>query len=130
MPSLCVIGESDPFIAQLLQRFAEKAGLHVEWGVMSQDILDLVRRVNPAVVILDAELPGSFLGWEAIRVLRAEPKTCTLRVISCSWMNQAKAAGLMGPLAGHLQKPDLFYEDFITALQNAGIMVNSPKDIN
>lgn len=121
MPSICVIGESDPFIAQLLQRFAEKAGLHVERGVMSQDVLDLVRRVNPVVVILDAELPGSFLGWEAIRILRAEPETSTLRVISCSWMNKAKATNLMGPLAGHLQKPDLFYEDFLTVIQNAGI---------
>ena len=121
MPSLCVIGESDPFIAQLLQRFAEKAGLHVERGVMSQDVLELVRRVNPAVVILDAELPGSCLGWEAIRVLRAETKTSNLRVISCSWLSKAKVADLMGPLADHLQKPDLFYEDFLMALQNAGI---------
>jgi CheY-like chemotaxis protein len=130
MPSICVIGESDPFIAQLLQRFAEKTGLHVERGVMSQDVLDLIRRVNPAVVILDAELPGSLLGWEAIRILRAETKTSTLRVISCSWLNKAKAARLMGPLAGHLQKPDLYYEDFIAAVQNAGIMVNGLKDMN
>lgn len=121
MPSLCVIGESDPFIAQLLQRFAEKSGLQVRRVMTSQDILELVRESEPAVVILDAELPGSLLGWEVIRSLRAEPKTSTLPVISCSWLSKAKANDLMGPLAGHLQKPDLFYEDFLIALQNAGI---------
>jgi CheY-like chemotaxis protein len=130
MPRICVIGESDPFIAQLLQRLAEKAGLQVGRGIMSQDVVDLVRSVNPAVVILDVELPGSFLGWEAIRILRAEPKTSTLAVISCSWLNKSKATRLMGPLAGHLQKPDLYYEDFMTALQKAGILLTGLKDMS
>lgn len=87
----------------------------------SQDVLALVRECDPAVVILDAELPGGLLGWEAIRSLRAESKTSMLPVISCSWVSKAKATDLMGPLAGHLQKPDLFYEDFLIALQNAGV---------
>ena len=121
MPQICVIGESDPFIAQLLQRFAEKSGLQVERGTTGQEVLDLVRRSEPVVVIVDAELRGSVLGWELIRRLRGEPKTSALPVISCSWLSKAKAIELMGPIAGHLQKPDLFYEDFLAALQKAGV---------
>ena len=127
MPTICVIGESDQFVAQLLQRYAEKSGLEVRRAVVGQEILDLVKSSHPAVVIVDAELPGSLTGWEAIQMLRNETNLHTLPVISCSWLNKEKAAELMAPLAGHMQKPELHYEDFLNALQNAGIMTNSLK---
>ena len=129
MPSICVIGESDPFVAQLLQRYAEKSGLKVKRAIFSQDFLDLAKTSTPVVVILDVELPGAIQGWEAIRVLRAETPSPFIPVISCSWMNKEKAAELMGPLAGHMQKPDLHYEDFLIALENAGIETGGQKEV-
>ena len=129
MPSICVIGESDPFVAHLLQRFAEKSGLDVKRAMVSQDFLDLVRTLNPAVVIVDAELPGDIIGWETIRILRSGEKTFGLPVISCSWVNKEKATELMGPLAGHMQKPELHYEDFLASLQNAGLLADDLKEI-
>lgn len=129
MPSICVIGESDPFVAHLLQRFAEKSGLDVKRAVVSQDFLDLVRCFHPAVVIVDAELPGDIIGWETIRILRGEEMTSGLPVISCSWVNKEKVTELMGPLSGHMQKPELHYEDFLASLQNAGVSVHSLKEI-
>ncbi len=129
MPSICVIGESDPFVAHLLQRFAEKSGLDVKRAVVSQDFLNLVRSFNPAVVIVDAELPGDIIGWETIRILRSEEKTCGLPVISCSWVNKEKVNELMGPLSGHMQKPELHYEDFLVSLQNAGLIADDLKEI-
>jgi DNA-binding response OmpR family regulator len=129
MPSICVIGESDPFVAHLLQRFAEKSGLDVKRAVVSQEFLDLVRSLNPAIVIVDAELPGDIIGWETIRILRSQEKNPRLPVISCSWLSKEKAAALMGPLAGHMQKPELHYEDFLASLQNAGLVTDSLKEI-
>ena len=129
MPSICVIGESDPFVAHLLQRFAEKSGLEVKRAVVSQDFLDFVRSLNPAVVIVDAELPGDIIGWETIRILRGEEKMSGLPVISCSWVSKEKATDLMGPLAGHMQKPELHYEDFLASLQNVGLITDSLKEI-
>jgi|WetSurMetagenome_2_1015567.scaffolds.fasta_scaffold621357_2 DNA-binding response OmpR family regulator len=129
MSSICVIGESDPFVAQLLQRYAEKSGLKVKRAIFSQDFLDLAKTSTPVVVILDVELPGTIQGWEAIRVLRAESTFAYIPVISCSWLNKEKAAKLMGPLAGHMQKPDLHYEDFLIALQKAGIATDGQKQV-
>jgi DNA-binding response OmpR family regulator len=129
MPSICVIGESDPFVAHLLQRFAEKSGLDVKRAVVSQEFLDLVRSLNPAIVIVDAELPGDIIGWETIRILRSEETNPRLPVISCSWLSQEKAAALMGPLAGHMQKPELHYEEFLASLQHAGLVTDSLKEI-
>jgi DNA-binding response OmpR family regulator len=129
MPSTCIIGESDPFVAQLLQRYAEKNGLKVKRAIFSQDFLDLAKTSTPEVVILDVELPGTIQGWEAIRVLRAETTSPFIPVISCSWLSKEKASELMGPLAGHMQKPDLHYEDFLIALQNAGIETDGQKQV-
>jgi DNA-binding response OmpR family regulator len=127
MPSICVIGESDPFVAHLLQRFAEKSGLDVKRAGVSQDFMSLVRTYSPAVVIVDAELPGDIIGWETIRILRCEEKTSGLPVISCSWVSKEKATELMGPLAGYMQKPELHYEDFLASLQNAGLVTGNLK---
>ena len=121
MTSTCVIGESDPFVAQLLQRFAEMCGLEVVRASVGQDVLELAKQVGPVVVILDAELPGNPRGWEIVPALRSEPVTSATPLISCSWISETRASELMGSLAGHLQKPELHYEDFLMALDRAGV---------
>lgn len=121
MTSTCVIGESDPFVALLLQRFAEKCGLQVVRATVGQDVLELVKQVEPVVIILDAELPGNQRGWEIVETLRNDPLSSATPLISCSWVSETKAIELMGALAGHLQKPELHLEDFLIALGRAGI---------
>jgi len=121
IPLTCIIGESDPFIAQLLERFAEESGLRVMRATFSQEVLPLLSQAGPAVIVMDADLPGELRGWEVIRRLRAEPEFKSLPVISCSWMSRHKASTLMGKLAGHLKKPDLHYADFLSALHSAGV---------
>jgi CheY-like chemotaxis protein len=124
MDPTCLIGESDPFVALLLQRFAEKCGLKVVRAILGQDVLEMARQVEPVVVILDAELPGNQRGWEIAEALRQDPLTSSTPLISCSWISESKANELMGPLAGHLQKPDLHLEDFLLALGRAGVETN------
>lgn len=121
MTPTCVIGESDPFVALLLQRFAEKCGLKALRASVGQEVLELATKIGPVVVILDAELPGNQRGWEIVESLRKDPLTYATPLISCSWVSEARATELMGPLAGHLQKPDLHLEDFLIALGRAGV---------
>jgi hypothetical protein len=42
-------------------------------------------------------------------------------VLTCSWLSEADALALTGDADGHLQKPELHYEDFVAALANAGL---------
>lgn len=123
MTRVCVIGESDPFVAQLLQRFAEESGLQAVRGQVGQDLMDLVRQVKPSVIILDPELPGKLRGWEAAQALIADETLCAIPMLACSWLKEADARALIGRLAGYLQKPELHYEDFVAALQAAGITI-------
>jgi len=118
---VCVIGEADPFVARLLQRFVEESGLEPACAQVGQQVLELAREAKPKAIILGIELPGQVRGWEAVRALKADPETCHIPVITCSWLNKAETHALVGDVEGHLRKPNLHYDDFLAALQEAGV---------
>lgn len=121
MALVCLIGESDPFVAHLLQRFAEQSGLQVVRAPVGQDLVELARQIKPVIIFLEPELPGKVRGWEAAWSLRANRETSAIPIIACSWLKEAEVQSLVGQLCGHLQKPELHYEDFVAALQAAGV---------
>lgn len=121
MTATCLVGEADPFLARLLERFGEASGLTMVRAKAGQDLLLLARQLKPDVIVVEAELPGTLRGWEAIRAVRAEPALAHIPVITCSWLTEADAGLLIGDAVAHLQKPDLHYADFTRALASAGI---------
>jgi hypothetical protein len=118
---VCLIGESDPFVAHLLQRFAEAMGLRAQWTTASQDLVELARRRRPAVIIFEPELPGRLRGWEAAKLLKSDLQTRDIPLISCSWQTEADVRALLGDVCGHLQKPDLRFREFVALLHAAGV---------
>jgi CheY-like chemotaxis protein len=124
MPVTCLIAEADPFIASLLLRYAEEGGLISVRARTGEEILALAPKIKPDILIVEPELPGERRGWEAIRALRANGAIGSTAVIVCSWLKQAEAHELIGDSAWHLQKPDLYYGDFVKALEAAGVTVD------
>lgn len=127
--SRCLIAEADPFIASLLLRFAEGSGLVCARARAGDDVMELARRFNPTVIIIDAELPGNIIGWEIMRALKSDAATRHIALISCSWLNEAEVRSLAGVLAGHLQKPDFPYSDFERVLQAAGVSLAHKRGV-
>lgn len=121
MTVTCLVGEADPFLARLLERFGEASGLTIVRAPAGQDILFLARKLRPQVIIVEAELPGTLRGWEAIRAIKSDAALAQIPVITCSWLTPAEARELTGDTVAHLQKPDLRYEDFTRALASARI---------
>ena len=121
MPTTCVIGEADPFIARLLWRFAEKSGMQAVHARLGQEVLELAYQTQPGVIVLEPELPGQMRGWEAVGALRADQAICHIPVIVCSWLEEVDAQALVGEMSGYLQKPELHYEDFVAVLKQAGV---------
>jgi CheY-like chemotaxis protein len=124
----CLIGEADPFLARLLQRFAETNGLRIQRAQTGENLLSLARSGQPAVIVLDPELPGKLRGWEALQALRAGSEPHPIPVILCSWLVASQAQSLAGQPYPHLQKPDLHFEDFTAALNMAGIRIMQDSD--
>jgi CheY-like chemotaxis protein len=118
----CLIAEADPFIASLLVRFAEGSGLECARARVGEDVMELVRQLNPAIIIIDAELPGDLAGWEIMRAIKLDEATCDIAQISCSWLSESEVRDLAGSVAGHLQKPDFAYNDFERVLRAAGVI--------
>jgi len=124
---LCVVGESDPFIGRLLERFAEKSGFKVKLARTGDDVVEMTQQNLPGLVILDPELPGKTRGWEAARALKGSPTTCPTAIIICSWLKKTEIPALVGPGFASLQKPDLRYEDFAAALNESGFKIAPGK---
>ena len=124
---LCVIAESDPFLARLLQRFAEKSGMRIQLARTGDDVLELAKR-SPALIVLDPELPGKVRGWDAAHSLRFGNQTSAIPVIIFSWLKKPDVLKLVGQISAYLQKPDLSYEDFVEALKAAGVKVQDQPD--
>jgi CheY-like chemotaxis protein len=123
----CVIGEADPFLAQLLQRFVEKSGLRARLAQSGDAVLACVFEEETALIILEPELPGKIRGWEAARRIADGDTTGTIPIILCSWLDEPKAQALVGQELNHLQKPELHYTDFLQAVWAVGLNIN-PDD--
>ncbi len=121
MTRKCVIGESDPFIIQLLTRFAKESDMEVVSTQVGQNVVELAHQVKPEVIIIDVELPGKMRGWEVVQVLKADQATRDIPVIICSWQREVDVHALVGGVASHLQKPELHYDDFVAALRAVGV---------
>lgn len=117
----CVIGEADPFLAQLLQRFAEKSGLRTRLAQSGDAVLALTEQERPALIVVDPELPGKTRGWEAVKRLSSDQDSQAIPIILCAWLKEAEAQALVGLTLHHLQKPELHYADFLTALAASGL---------
>ena len=120
---MCLIGEADPFIAHLLRRFAEESGLYAVRADVGQGILGLARQFAPEIIILDPDLPGKTRGWEAAAALKGDPDLCLTPIITCSWDGATEAHARLSGAAGHLQKPNLHYDDFVAALRGVGAVI-------
>jgi CheY-like chemotaxis protein len=121
MASTCLIAEADPFIADLLLRFAEESGLLSVRASTGQEILTLAQPIPPDILIVEPELPGELRGWEAVRTMRSSGANGAMAVMGCSWLGKAETCELIGDVAWHFQKPDLHYVDFVKALAAAGV---------
>ena len=124
-PPLCLIGEADPFLAQLLQRFAERSGLYVRIAQSGEAVWDIARQERPALIIIEPELPGKVRGWQAVMRLKNSADTREIPVILCAWLEQGDSRGLVGHALEHLQKPELHYTDFQQALAAAGVRLST-----
>lgn len=123
----CLIAESDHFIARLLIRYAEGSDLACVRVQDGEDVVAVAKQINPDVIILDAEFPGNKIGWEMMRALKAAEDTRDISLVSCSWLTQAEVRSLVGNLTAYLQKPNITYDDFETALRAAGVLNTDNK---
>ncbi|MFI6829735.1 GAF domain-containing protein [Kribbella sp. NPDC050241] len=98
-----VVIEDDRPSLDLITAYLSGAALRVTVAGDGQSGLDAVRRVRPAVVLLDIRLPG-IDGWAVLQALKAEAETRDIPVIIVSIVDERTRGTQLGA-AAYLVKP-------------------------
>ena len=121
-PPAVLIVEDDQACMYLWQRYVGECGFRAVCTLTGQEALDLARREQPVLVVLDVLLPD-IDGWEVLHALKANDATRDIPVLICSALREEKRS-LKEGADGYLQKP-ILYENFLRALSNMGMQPRS-----
>ena len=78
-----MVVENDPMSRELAKRVLAAGGYRVTCVNDAEEALEVIGKVKPALVLMDVRLPGMD-GFEATRMLRADPKTAHIAVAMLS----------------------------------------------
>jgi DNA-binding response OmpR family regulator len=118
MHQTCLIAAHDPWFIQLFRVYTEETGLRVIQVFEGQDIIPMIHKESPVVILLQMDLPGQIKSLEVLASLKKDPSACHIPVLVFSW--QGTIEGLEEGTATHLQEP-VTYEAFVDALKKVGI---------
>jgi signal transduction histidine kinase/CheY-like chemotaxis protein len=90
-----LVVEDDRSSADLLKVYLEDAGYTVTVARDGVEGLDLARRLEPAVVLLDILLPR-LNGWDLIAQLKGDPRTAATPVVIVSMIDEQGAGFALG----------------------------------
>jgi CheY-like chemotaxis protein len=81
MRPLILVAEDDPDVRDMYCVVLSDAGFAYAEAATGQDALRLARQLGPAVVVMDATMPGALDGWAATAAIRADPALWHIPVI-------------------------------------------------
>src|SRR5205814_9612978 len=67
-----LVVDDDPSARDLLRRFLNREGYHVECAASGQEALASVKSIRPSVITLDVMMPGMD-GWAVLSKLKEDP---------------------------------------------------------
>jgi CheY-like chemotaxis protein len=81
MSSLVLIAVDSPEARALYGEYLEFCGFRVVTAADGEQAVAVARAEGPAVILMDLEMP-KVDGWEAIRQLRADPRTLEIPIVA------------------------------------------------
>jgi two-component system, cell cycle response regulator DivK len=82
-PPLVLVVDDFPDARDLYAEVLELAGFRVEQADNGAAAVERARQLHPSVIVMDLSLP-ILDGWEATRILKSDPSTCTQRIVAIS----------------------------------------------
>ncbi|MEO8075296.1 MAG: response regulator [Acidobacteriota bacterium] len=112
---LILIVEDFEDAREMYREYLEFSGFRVETACDGREAIEKAQALSPDLVLMDLSLPG-IDGWEATRLLKADPATTNLLIVALSAHalapegDRARAAGCDGFIAKPCLPPDLVSE--------------------
>jgi two-component system cell cycle response regulator DivK len=100
---------------EMYRDYLEFSGFRVDTARDGREAIEKAQAINPDLILMDLSLPGVD-GWEATRLLKANPATSHLLIVALSAHalaaegERARAAGCDGFIAKPCLPPDLVAE--------------------
>ncbi len=101
--NVALVVEDDLHSFELMSAYLEEAGYRVVHAASGKEVLQTVRSIRPAIIILDIILPGKD-GWEILRELKADPEINDIPVVITSVLADEETGFAMGA-ADYIVKP-------------------------
>ena len=80
MPDVALVVDDSMVIRHTVSRFLEERGFVVESASNGMEALDILKRVKPALLITDMQMPA-MSGSELISVLKSKPETAAIPIL-------------------------------------------------
>lgn len=113
--ALILVVEDFDDAREMYRDYLEFSGFRVETARDGREAIDKARALDPDLVLMDLSLPG-IDGWEATRLLKADPATSHIMIVALSAHalsaegDRARDAGCDGFIAKPCLPPDLVNE--------------------
>jgi CheY-like chemotaxis protein len=101
LPVLAIDDNADTL--KLMQRFATGTRYNIKGTSNPDDVLHLVEKFSPKIIVLDVMMP-SVDGWELLGRLRQHPLSTQIPIIICTILSQKEMALMLGA-NGFVRKP-------------------------
>lgn len=98
-----LVVDDDPSARDLLKRFLNKEGFHVECAANGPDAINAARKIRPKVITLDVMMPGMD-GWAVLTKLKEEPLVAQIPVIMLTIVDDKHFGHALGATE-YLTKP-------------------------
>ena len=98
-----LVVEDDHNSVEILRSFLEKEGYEVFAANRGDQVLELAKRIKPALIALDIKLPRKD-GWQVLRELKSDPETQAIPIIITSIIEEKELGYKLGA-AEYFVKP-------------------------
>ena len=98
-----LVVDDDPAARDLLKRFLNKEGFHVECAANGPEALAFVKHTRPTVITLDVMMPGMD-GWAVLSRLKEDPTVANIPVIMLTIVDDKHFGHALGATE-YLTKP-------------------------
>lgn len=96
--------DDDPDVRELMKRYLTSQGFRVETAANGLEGLQRCKELLPAVVTLDAVMPGVLDGWGVLAAMKADDATADIPVVMVTMLENEQRGQVMGA-ADFILKP-------------------------
>ncbi len=92
---IVLVIDDNPHIVSLFRRYLTGQPFHLITTAEGSKAIELARRIQPQLIILDVMLPGQD-GWEILQYLKNNPATLSIPILVCSVLDLPDVAISLG----------------------------------